>query len=88
MTFVSLPQSSFAQIASTNTNANANTYWTPATVQSSQVRGLITPCKLTDSTAQGPEYKARAPFRIGQDFAKGIPGPAVPKLMVVFEGRL
>ena len=68
MAFISLPQSSFAQTE----NANANQ--TPAEVQSSQVRGLITPCKLTDSTAQGPEYKGGPPFRTGQDFAKGIPG--------------
>jgi protocatechuate 3,4-dioxygenase beta subunit len=74
MTFIGLPQpqSSFAQTATTNTNANANQ--TPAAVQSSQVRGLITPCKLTDSTAQGPEYKTGPPLRIGQDYAKGIPG--------------
>jgi len=46
MAFISLPQSSFAQTETTNTNANANQ--TPAAVQSSQVRGMITPCKLTD----------------------------------------
>ena len=76
MTFIGLPQpqSSFAQTATTNTNANANANQTPAAVQSSQVRGLITPCKLTDSTAQGPEYKTGPPLRIGQDYAKGIPG--------------
>jgi len=72
MAFISLPQSSFGQTETTNANANAN--HTPAAIQSSQVRGLITPCKLTDSTAQGPEYKGGPPFRTGQDFAKGIPG--------------
>src|SRR5215831_9397963 len=74
MAFISLPQSSFAQTETTNTNTNANANQTPAAIQSSQVRGLITPCKLTDSTAQGPEYKGGPPFRTGQDFAKGIPG--------------
>lgn len=72
MAFISLPQSSFGQTETTNANANANQ--TPAAIQSSQVRGLITPCKLTDSTAQGPEYKGGPPLRTGQDFSKGIPG--------------
>ena len=71
MAFISLPQSSFGQTETTNANANA---MIPTAIQSSQVRGLITPCKLTDSTAQGPEYKGGPPFRTGQDFAKGIPG--------------
>jgi protocatechuate 3,4-dioxygenase beta subunit len=70
MTFISLPQSSFAQTATT-TNANQPT---PAAAQSSQRKGLITPCTLTESGGQGPEYKPGPPFRQGQDFAKGIPG--------------
>jgi protocatechuate 3,4-dioxygenase beta subunit len=69
MILISIPQFSFAQTATTNANANANANQTPTAV-----RGLITPCKLTDSTAQGPEYKSGPPFRTGQGFAKGIPG--------------
>src|SRR5215469_15122933 len=54
ITSISLSQSSFAKMATTNTNANQK----PAAVQQSlsQVEGLITPSKLTDSTGQGPEY--------------------------------
>jgi protocatechuate 3,4-dioxygenase beta subunit len=63
-----LPQFSFAQ---TGTNTNQ----TPASeVQSSQVKGVITPCNVTESTVLGPEYKANPPVRQGQDFAQGIPG--------------
>ena len=67
MTFINLPQSSFAQTATT-TNANQT-----SEVQS-QTKGVITPCKVTESTLQGPEYIAEPPFREGQDFAKGIEG--------------
>ena len=63
-----LPQFSFAQTGTTNTNQ------TPASVQSSQVKGVITPCNVTESTVQGPEYTANPPVRQGQDFAQGIPG--------------
>ena len=59
-------QSSFAQ--TTNTNQTS-------TEAKSQPKTLTTPCKLTEPTAQGPEYKAGAPFRQGQDFAKGLQGP-------------
>ena len=61
--FVNLPQS-FAQPNQTS-----------AAVQSQQP-GILTapPCNLTESTPQGPEYKAGAPFRHGQDFAKGLQG--------------
>ena len=62
-----LPQFSFAQ---TGTNTNQS----PASVQSSQVKGVITPCNVTESTVLGPEYKANPPVRQGQDFAQGIPG--------------
>ena len=72
-TFISLPQSSFAQTATTTTNANQTSAPAPG-VQSSQVKGLSIPCNVTESTIQGPEYKARPPFRQGQDFAKGIAG--------------
>ncbi|MGC2574140.1 MAG: hypothetical protein WA364_21720 [Candidatus Nitrosopolaris sp.] len=59
---INLPQSSFAKMATTNTNANQK----PAAVQRSlsQVKELITSCKLTDSTGQGPEYVAGAPFKL------------------------
>ena len=63
-----LPQFSFAQAAITNTNQ------TPSSVQSSQVKGVITPCNVTEPTVQGPEYTANPPVRQGQDFAQGIPG--------------
>ena len=71
MTFIRLPQSTFAQTANTNIN-----YPSTTTVgqSSSQVKGVITPCNVTESTLQGPEYKAGPPLRQGQDFAKGIPG--------------
>jgi len=71
MTFISLPQSSFAQTATT-TNANQST--PAAAAQSSQAKGVIRPCPLTESNGQGSEYKPGPPFRQGQDFAKGIPG--------------
>lgn len=67
MTFINLPHSSFAQTATT-TNANQT-----SEVQS-QTKGVITPCKVTESTLQGPEYIAGPPFREGQAFAKGIEG--------------
>lgn len=63
-----LPQFSFAQAAITNTNQ------TPSSAQSSQVKGVITPCNVTEPTVQGPEYTANPPVRQGQDFAQGIPG--------------
>jgi protocatechuate 3,4-dioxygenase beta subunit len=63
-----LPQFSFAQAATTNTNQ------TPSSAQSSQVKGVITPCNVTEPTVQGPEYTANPPVRQGQDFAQGIPG--------------
>ena len=63
-----LPQFSFAQAATTNTNQ------TPSSAQSSQVTGVITPCNVTEPTVQGPEYTANPPIRQGQDFAQGIPG--------------
>jgi hypothetical protein len=65
--FINLPQSSFAQTATTNANQ------TTASAQF-QAKGVITPCKVTDSTLQGPEYKVGPPFREGLNFAKGIPG--------------
>jgi len=65
--FVNLPpQSSFAQ--TTNTNQTS-------TEVKSQPKALTTSCKLTEPTAQGPEYKAGPPFKQGQDFAKGLQGP-------------
>src|SRR4051812_18480117 len=67
-TFINLPpQSSLAQ---TTTNTNQ----TSTEVKNSQPKTLTTPCNLTEPTAQGPEYKAGAPFRHGQDFAKGLQG--------------
>jgi protocatechuate 3,4-dioxygenase beta subunit len=65
VTFVSLSQTSFAQTTNTNQTSTA--------VQS-QPKALTFPCKLTEPTAQGPEYKAGAPSKLGQDFAKGLPG--------------
>ena len=63
-----LPQFSFAQPATTNTNQ------TPSSAQSSQVKGVITPCNVTEPTVQGPEYTPNPPVKQGQDFAQGIPG--------------
>ena len=63
-----LPQFSFAQAGTTNTNQ------TSSSAQASQVKGVITPCNVTEPTVQGPEYTANPPVRQGQDFAKGIPG--------------
>lgn len=62
VTFVSLSQASFAQTPNTNQTSTA------------QPKVITYPCKLTESTVQGPEYKAGAQFRQGQDFAKGLPG--------------
>jgi hypothetical protein len=58
VTFVSLTQTSFAQTPNTNQTSTA------------QPKLITYPCKLTESTVQGPEYKAGAPFKQGQDFAK------------------
>jgi len=63
-----LPQFSFAQAGTTNTNQ------TPSSAQSSQVKGVITPCNVTEPTVQGPEYTPNPPIKQGQDFAQGIPG--------------
>jgi protocatechuate 3,4-dioxygenase beta subunit len=63
--FVNLPQSSFAQ--TTNTNQTS-------TELKSQPKALTYPCKITEPTIQGPEYKAGPPFKQGQDFAKGLQG--------------
>lgn len=68
MAFVNLSQPSFAQ--TTNTNQTSS-----SAAAQSQPKTLTTPCKLTESTAQGPEYKEGPPFRQGQDFAKGLQGP-------------
>jgi protocatechuate 3,4-dioxygenase beta subunit len=68
--FVNLSQPSFAQ--TTNTNQTSSS---AAAAAQSQPITLTTPCKLTESTAQGPEYKEGPPFRQGQDFAKGLQGP-------------
>ena len=35
---------------------------------------MITPCNVTESTLQGPEYIANPPIREGQAFAEGIEG--------------
>ena len=53
----------------TTTTTNAN--------QTSTAQRSLPPlCKsFTETTGLGPEYKAGAPFREGQDFAKGIEGP-------------
>jgi protocatechuate 3,4-dioxygenase beta subunit len=63
--FVNLPQSSFAQ----TTNSNQT-----STEAKSQPKALTFPCKVTEPTIQGPEYKAGPPFKQGQDFAKGLQG--------------
>jgi protocatechuate 3,4-dioxygenase beta subunit len=65
VTFVNLSQTSFAQTSNTNQTSTG--------VQS-QPKALSFPCKLTESTAQGPEYKPGAPSKQGQDFAKGLQG--------------
>ena len=62
VTFVSLSQPSFAQTPNTNQTSTA------------QPKLISFPCKLTESTVQGPEYKAGVPLKQGQDFAKGLPG--------------
>src|SRR6188472_4317071 len=62
VTFVSLTQTSFAQTPNTNQTSTA------------QPKVMTFPCKLTESTVQGPEYKAGPPFKQGQDFAKGLQG--------------
>ena len=62
LTFVSFSQTSFAQTPNTNQTSAA------------QPKVITYPCKLTESTVQGPEYKAGPPIREGQDFAKGLPG--------------
>jgi protocatechuate 3,4-dioxygenase beta subunit len=64
-TFVNLLQTSLAQ--TTNTNQTSTT-------EQSQLKALTFPCKLTESTAQGPEYKTGAPSKQGHDFAKGLQG--------------
>jgi protocatechuate 3,4-dioxygenase beta subunit len=64
-TFVNLLQTSVAQ--TTNTNQTSTT-------EQSQLKALTFPCKLTESTAQGPEYKTGAPSKQGHDFAKGLQG--------------
>jgi NADH:ubiquinone oxidoreductase subunit 6 (subunit J) len=51
VTFVSLTQTSFAQTPNTNQTSTA------------QPKLITYPCKLTESTVQGPEYKAGAPFK-------------------------
>jgi amino acid permease len=63
-TFVNLPQSSFAQTKTTNTNTNQT-----STEVKTQPKTLTTPCNLTEPTAQGPEYKAGPPFKQGQRLA-------------------
>ena len=62
VTFVNLSQTSFAQTTNTNQTSTA------------QPKVLTIPCKVTESTAQGPEYKPGAPSKQGQDFAKGLQG--------------
>jgi protocatechuate 3,4-dioxygenase beta subunit len=62
VTFVNLSQTSFAQTTNRNQTSTA------------QPKVLTFPCKVTESTAQGPEYKAGAPSKQGQDFANGLQG--------------
>ena len=62
-TFVNLPQSSFAQ--TTNTNQTS-------TEAKSQPKALTFPCKLTEPTIQGPEYKAGPPFKTRTGFCQRI----------------
>ena len=62
LTFVSFSQTSFAQTPNTNQTSTA------------QPKVITFPCKLTESTVLGPEYKVGVPFKQGQDFAKGLPG--------------
>ena len=61
VTFVNLSQT-FAQTPNTNQTSTA------------QPKLITFPCKLTESTVQGPEYKSGVPLKQGQDFAKGLPG--------------
>jgi protocatechuate 3,4-dioxygenase beta subunit len=61
VTFVNLSQT-FAQTPNTNQTSTA------------QPKLITYPCKLTESTVQGPEYKAGVPLKQGQDFAKGLSG--------------
>lgn len=70
-----LLQFSFAQTGITNTSQTSE-------VQS-QTKGVITPCNVTESTLQGPEYKAEPPLKEGQAFAKGIEGE-----QLVLSGRV
>ncbi len=62
VTFVNLSQTSFAQTTNTKQTSTA------------QPKVLTFPCKVTESTAQGPEYKPGVPSKQGQDFAKGLQG--------------
>ena len=60
--FTNIPQSSFAQTTNINQTSTA-------------VESLPPLCKpFTESTGQGPEYKAGSPIREGQDFAEGLQG--------------
>lgn len=52
-----LPQFSFAQAGTIDTNQ------TPSSAHSSQVKGVITPCNVTEPTVQGPEYTSNPPVR-------------------------
>jgi protocatechuate 3,4-dioxygenase beta subunit len=65
VTFVTLSETFFAE--GTNTNQTS-------TSLQSQPNKSITSCKLTESAAQGAEYKTGAPFKQGKDFAKGLKG--------------
>jgi protocatechuate 3,4-dioxygenase beta subunit len=62
VTFVTSTQTPFAQTTNTNQTSTA------------QPKVLTFPCKLTESTVQGPEYKPGAPSKQGQDFAEGLQG--------------
>jgi protocatechuate 3,4-dioxygenase beta subunit len=68
VTFLNLSQTSLAQ--TTNTNQTSTGF-------QSQPKASTIPCKLTESAAKGGEYKTGAPFKQGQDFAKGLQGQGI-----------
>ena len=60
VTLVSLSQTSFSQTPNTNQTSTA------------QPKVLTFPCKLTESTVQGPEYKAGSTIQTRKGFCQRI----------------
>jgi protocatechuate 3,4-dioxygenase beta subunit len=66
---------STALLSSSNLNRSSTSGTKNVTLSGRPPTPLLSQCKTTDPTMQGPEYKPGSPIMQGQNFAKGLSGP-------------